>query len=214
MILPIAIPMAGFAIKIISINNAVHIKHVLLQIVVDMKDKQITPPATSFPPIVGNAPIILILGSMPGLESLKQQRYYAHPRNAFWPIMTSFFGQPHALDYRQRCDLLIQKRIAVWDVLKSCRRPGSLDQHIETESMVANDFVSFLQNYPSIKQIVFNGGKAEQVFNRYVVKQLEEAGISPIYLRLPSTSPAHASMRYETKQLVWHQALIGFIEHS
>ena len=173
-----------------------------------MENKQILELATSFPPIVGTTPKILILGSMPGMESLKQQRYYAHPRNAFWPIITSLYGPSKKLDYSQRCELLKQQQIAVWDVLKSCRRPGSLDQHIETESMIANDFVAFLQRYPSINQILFNGGKADQVFKRYATKQLEAAGISLLYQRLPSTSPAHAAMNYETKQRLWHQALL------
>jgi len=172
-----------------------------------MKDKLTIESATSFPPIIGKVPKTLILGSMPGMESLKQQRYYAHPRNAFWPIMMSLFEQSHALDYQQRCDMLKQQQIAVWDVLKSCRRPGSLDQHIEAESMIANDFVAFMQTHPTIQQIFFNGGKAEQVFKRYVMKQLEATGISPRYLRLPSTSPAHAAMSFETKQQLWHQAL-------
>jgi len=173
-----------------------------------MENKQILELATSFPPIVGTTPKILILGSMPGMESLKQQRYYAHPRNAFWPIITSLYGPSKKLDYSQRCELLKQQQIAVWDVLKSCRRPGSLDQHIETESMIANDFVAFLQRYPSINQILFNGGKADQVFKRYAAKQLEAARISPLFHRLPSTSPAHAAMNYETKQRLWHQALL------
>lgn len=163
--------------------------------------------ASSFPPIVGTMPKTLILGSMPGVESLTQQRYYAHPRNAFWPIMTSLFGQSDNLDYSQRCDLLKQQQIAVWDVLKSCYRPGSLDQNIETGSIIANDFIAFLQLHPSIKQIFFNGGKAEQVFNRYVIKQLEAAEFSLIYHRLPSTSPAHAAMTFEIKQQLWHRAL-------
>ncbi|MDO8827137.1 DNA-deoxyinosine glycosylase [Methylophaga sp.] len=163
--------------------------------------------ATSFPAIVGLTPRILILGSMPGMESLKQQRYYAHPRNAFWPVMTSFFGQSDLLGYEQRCDILKQQQIAVWDVLKSCRRPGSLDQHIETESIITNDFVALLQRHPTIGQIFFNGGKAEQLFKRYVMKQLESAGILLDYQRLPSTSPAHAAMSYEMKQKLWHQAL-------
>ena len=75
-------------------------------------------------------------------------------------------------------------------------------------SMIANDFVAFLQRYPSINQILFNGGKADQVFKRYAAKQLEAAGISLLYRRLPSTSPAHAAMNYETKQRLWHQALL------
>ena len=164
-------------------------------------------PAVSFPPIVGTNPQILILGSMPGMESLKQQRYYAHPRNAFWPIMTSYFGQSVELNYQQRCDLLKQQKIAVWDVLKSCFRSGSLDQHIDTASIEANNFRTFLQKHRSIKQIFFNGGKAEQIFNRYVQKQLEDVDVSLRYLKLPSTSPAYAAMRFEAKQQIWHQAL-------
>jgi double-stranded uracil-DNA glycosylase len=179
-----------------------------------MENNQILELATSFPPIIGTTPKILILGSMPGLESLKQQRYYAHPRNAFWPIITSLYGHSEKLDYSQRCELLKQQQIAVWDVLKSCYRPGSLDQNIETQSMIANDFVAFLQLHPSVTQIFFNGGKAEQVFKRYVAKQLEAARISPLFHRLPSTSPAHASMNYETKQRLWHQALSGAITPS
>ena len=163
--------------------------------------------ATSFPPIVGSNANILILGSMPGIESLKQQRYYAHPRNAFWPIICSYFALTEPVSYSQRCELLKQQRIALWDVLKSCRRPGSLDQHIETDSMVANDFVTFFMKYPSIKQVFFNGGKAEQVFNRHVLKQLNAAGICLQRTKLPSTSPAHAAMRLEQKQRLWHQAL-------
>lgn len=165
--------------------------------------------ATSFPPIIGRVPKILILGSMPGMESLKQQRYYAHPRNAFWPIMMSFFGQSDLLNYERRCDMLKQQQIAVWDVLKSCRRPGSLDQHIETESIIANDFVALLQQHPSIRHIFFNGGKAEQVFTRYVLNQLETADMFLNYQRLPSTSPAYAAMSFEKKQKHWHQALLS-----
>lgn len=163
--------------------------------------------ATSFPPIIGFAPRILILGTMPGMESLKQQRYYAHPRNAFWPIMTAYCERDSSLVYAERCEMLKQARIALWDVLKSCRRPGSLDQHIEPDSMIANDLVTFLQDHTSIERIFFNGGKAEQLFKRHISNRLNKAGVSVTCVKLPSTSPAHAAMSYEKKQQIWHQAL-------
>lgn len=162
---------------------------------------------TSFAPIVDRAPTLLILGSMPGVESLTQQRYYAHPRNAFWPIICSYFSLSETISYTQRCELLQQQRIALWDVLKNCRRTGSLDQHIETNSMIANDFVALFAEYPSISQVFFNGTKAAQLFNRYVQKPLHSAGVYIQQTKLPSTSPAYAAMRFAQKQQLWHQAL-------
>ena len=45
-----------------------------------------------FPPIASAAAHTLILGSMPSRESLARHRYYAHPRNAFWPILVELLG--------------------------------------------------------------------------------------------------------------------------
>lgn len=144
---------------------------------------------------------------MPSVKSLEQQQYYAHPRNAFWPIMSALFAMENDLDYDQRCKNLINHHIAVWDVLKACQRQGSLDQHIDTNSMVINDFTLFLQQHPTIKKIVFNGAKAEQVFNRYVLPTLTEKQNAIVRLRLPSTSPAHASCSLNDKLVIWRQAL-------
>lgn len=84
---------------------------------------------TSFPPVTRSDAQLVILGSMPSVESLKQQRYYAHPRNALWPILTSFFGLSAESSYQHRCEMLKQHHTALWDVLKSCRRPDSLDPY-------------------------------------------------------------------------------------
>lgn len=168
---------------------------------------------TSFSPIVDREPTLLILGSMPGVESLTQQRYYAHPRNAFWPIICSYFSLSETISYAQRCELLKQQRIALWDVLKNCRRTGSLDQHIEADSMIANDFVTLFTDYPSISEVFFNGAKAAQLFNRYVHKSLNAVGIYIQQTNLPSTSPAYAAMRFAQKQQLWHQALAAH-QHS
>lgn len=161
----------------------------------------------SFPAIADSNANILILGSMPSVKSLEQQQYYAHPRNAFWPIMSALFEIDGELNYEQRCKSLMQHQVAVWDVLKACQRQGSLDVDIDTTSMIINDFNLFLQNHPNIKKIAFNGTKAEQVFNRYVLPTLSEQHIPILRLRLPSTSPAHASCSLNEKSDIWQQAL-------
>jgi double-stranded uracil-DNA glycosylase len=160
----------------------------------------------SFAPIAKEDAYILILGSMPGIKSLQKQQYYAHPRNAFWPIMASLFNFELSLDYATRCQQLKYHKIAVWDTLKSCRRNGSLDQHIEPDSIIANDFNSFLKQHNQVQRIFFNGGKAEQVFKRYVMPTLNIKQ-DLTFQRLPSTSPAHAAKSLDEKYQTWKTAL-------
>lgn len=157
--------------------------------------------ARSFPPIAGADAATLILGSMPGQASLDAGRYYAHPRNAFWPIMGELFGARPELEYDRRTAVLREARVAVWDVLDSCARPGSLDSAIERESMVANDFASFLASHPGVTRVFFNGAKAAELFESLVVPAL---GRVPLQRhRLPSTSPAHAGMKFAEKLAAW-----------
>lgn len=144
---------------------------------------------------------------MPSVKSLEQQQYYAHPRNAFWPIMATLLEMEHELDYDKRCQCLMDNHIAVWDVLKACQRQGSLDQHINAASMIANDFNLFLQQHLNIQKVVFNGAKAEQVFKRLILPTLTEQQTTIARIRLPSTSPAHASSSFEDKWVIWRQAL-------
>lgn len=165
------------------------------------------PLSYSFPPLVGSNPKVLILGSMPGIASLQSQQYYAHPRNAFWPIMAEIFGLDINAPYAQRCQQLTAKGIAVWDVLKACHRPGSLDQHIDAKSVQANDFRQFLIHYLEIEIILFNGAKAEELFRRHVLSAHSVPQQKLAYHRLPSTSPAHAVMTLEQKMDVWGKVL-------
>ncbi|MEX1199170.1 MAG: DNA-deoxyinosine glycosylase [Methylophaga sp.] len=144
---------------------------------------------------------ILIVGSMPGIASLQQQQYYAHPRNAFWPIMQQIFNWPD-LDYAARCQVLISENIALWDVLRSCQRRGSLDSDIEPGSIEVNNFQAFFSQHPEITTVLCNGGKAAQLFQRHVKIP---AGISLI--QLPSTSPAHAAMSFQMKLEKWRNAV-------
>jgi len=140
---------------------------------------------------------------MPGRESLKQLQYYAHPHNAFWKIMGELTGAHPALPYSQRLQALKAAHIALWDVLHSCEREGSLDSDIAAEE--ANDFAAFFARHPRITRVYFNGAKAEQSFKRFV---LGKQGLPLLELqRLPSTSPAHAGMRYEEKLKLWREAI-------
>jgi hypoxanthine-DNA glycosylase len=165
---------------------------------------------TGFPPIADSHAEILILGSMPSIKSLQKQQYYAHPRNAFWPIVSDLFEMDKEWSYQQRCNHLIVNKVAVWDTLKACLRQGSLDSNIEPGSIVANDFNTFFKQHPKIKLVVFNGGKAEQVFKRYVTPSLNEPFKQLSQTRLPSTSPAHAAMTFDEKLSIWKKNLACF----
>ena len=167
--------------------------------------------ASSFAPVIGAKPRVLILGSMPGQRSLDAQQYYAHPRNAFWPIMAELLGFDPTLGYPERLDQLKRRGIALWDVMAECQRPGSLDSDIVESSIAPNDFSGLLRAQPSIEVIFFNGAKAEQAFNRYVVKTLPAPQHAIARVRLPSTSPAHASMSITQKQTRWTQEIGCFI---
>lgn len=146
---------------------------------------------------------VLVLGSMPGQVSLQERRYYAHPRNAFWPLMERLLGIRAGLPYARRLSALQQAGIGLWDVYAECERAGSLDADIT--AAVANDFNSFLRQRPGIVQLLFNGAKAEQGFRRQVLPGLQVP--CPLLSRLPSTSPAHAAMSFEDKVAPWGEAL-------
>jgi hypoxanthine-DNA glycosylase len=160
---------------------------------------------SGFPPICGRAPRVLILGSMPGVASLEVVQYYAHPRNAFWPLMQALFGIDVALPYHRRAAALKRHRIAVWDVLESCVRPGSLDAAIEPDSVRTNALGAFLAEHRSVRAVFFNGQMAATAYRRHVAPTLtaETAGVATI--RLPSTSPANASWSFERKLEAWRQ---------
>jgi TDG/mug DNA glycosylase family protein len=153
----------------------------------------------SFPPIVSQKSKVLILGSMPGEASLKTGEYYAHPRNAFWHIMGELFGAGPSLPYQERVALLQCAGVALWDSLQACIRPGSVDTSITEE--VANDFPAFFEKYPNISDVYFNGSKAETVFRHRVLLPLAEDRL--IFTRLPSSSPALATMTLEAKVHAW-----------
>ncbi|MCG6965615.1 MAG: DNA-deoxyinosine glycosylase [Chromatiaceae bacterium] len=157
----------------------------------------------SFPPIAAGSAQRLILGSIPGKASLLARQYYAHPRNAFWPIIEAVFGISATLAYDERCAYLRARGVAVWDVLKTCTRTSSLDSDIDAASIVPNDFAAFFAGHPGIQMVYFNGAMAEKAFRRHVLPALPDAMGRIPCVRLPSTSPANASFSFERKLQMW-----------
>lgn len=165
--------------------------------------KNATAEIQGFAPIASGEPKILILGSMPSEESLRRQQYYGHARNAFWPIMAELFGAEGKHDYLQRKQMLIDNGIALWDVLKSCHRQGSLDANISVDSIILNDFANFFEQYRRIDRVFFNGGMAESVYKKYILPTLPGPFGTLECRRLPSTSPACASLTFNEKLEAW-----------
>lgn len=161
-------------------------------------------------PVVGAAPRILILGSLPGAESLRRQQYYAHPQNGFWRIMGALFGAGPELDYPARLDRLAEAGVALWDVCAEAERAGSLDAAIRAP--LANDLAGFLFVHGGIEVVGLNGGTAAKLFDRRIAPTLGGAmpAVRAVRIaRLPSTSPAHARMRIEEKIERWRDGLIA-----
>lgn len=156
-------------------------------------------------PIANQDAEILILGSMPGSASLAAGEYYAHPQNAFWRIICELLELDAASSYSARVAALKRARIALWDVLQSCLREGSLDAKIKTEMQTANDFQTFFRTHRKIRRVFFNGAKAEACFRQHVLLLIDADALS--CRRLPSTSPAHAVLTYRQKLGAWRELL-------
>ena len=159
--------------------------------------------SAGFAPVASIDARVLILGSLPGRRSIAAAQYYAHPQNAFWRIMRDIVGAEG--DYANRCDRLMESRIALWDVLANSVRPGSMDSDIDVSTAEANDFERFLGNHKGIELIAFNGQKAAQLFARSVEPDLTYAHFK--MRTLPSTSPAYASMNYVEKLRQWRATI-------
>ena len=140
---------------------------------------------------------------MPGIRSLEMQQYYAHPQNAFWHVMHALFDMP-VETYAQRVELIKKNRLALWDVLKCCERQGSLDTRIDDKTIEVNDFAAFFRRHPRLTHIFFNGMKSESEFKKRVLPRLpEELRGRLVLVRLPSTSPAMASLPKTGKVKSW-----------
>lgn len=157
---------------------------------------------SSFPPIIDDYSKILILGSIPGVKSLEKQQYYAHPQNKFWKIIFELFHEDFTGDYNEKINILKKNHIALWDVIDSCERKGSLDSEIKNEE--ANQIEELLEKYPNIKAIFCNGGKSYKNLQKVLGKNFR----IPIFL-MPSTSPLH-TVSFEKKLEDW-KAILNFL---
>ena len=159
--------------------------------------------SSGFPPIVGAGAHVLVLGSLPSRKSIEASEYYAHPQNVFWRIMARLFDTTPEASYQKRTELLRSNRIAVWDVLASSVRPGSMDSDIEISTARPNDFASFYETNPGIGLVCFNGRKADNMYKKMVLDGQAGLRRDMRYETLPSTSPAFASMSFEEKLAEW-----------
>lgn len=160
-------------------------------------------PIYSFEPIADDNCKVLVLGTMPGVMSLRKQQYYGYDRNAFWRIMYGLFDLEPDEDYERRKGFLLQHRIAVWDVLMACERQGSNDSDIKNP--VPNNFAALYTCYPNIVSVCFNGGPAGKLYSRFIEKPGEH-GVTRSFYSLSSTSPAN-TISFEKKLDQWRLLL-------
>jgi hypoxanthine-DNA glycosylase len=154
------------------------------------------PAKRSFPPVVDAQARVLVLGTLPGEESLRRGEYYAHPRNLFWPIIFALFGERPASSYAERLAFLTAHGIAAWDVCELGERERSADSKIRLERPNAID--RLLDQHPLIRAVAFNGTTARRLYDRHFARRATLA-----YLALPSTSPAHATIGFSAKLARW-----------
>ncbi|MBG0782046.1 MAG: DNA-deoxyinosine glycosylase [Bacteroidales bacterium] len=150
----------------------------------------------SFDPICNENTKLLILGTMPGTESLEKKQYYANSRNFFWKLLSQVLNLDLSVDYTTRTQQILEKGIGLWDVCMFCSREGSLDANIEDET--PNDLTVFVEKNPQIKAIAFNGKEAAKLFGKHFGSI---PGIK--LLGLPSSSPANAAIPWEEKLSKW-----------
>lgn len=153
-----------------------------------------------FEPVFAQNARLLILGTMPSVESLRQGFYYAHPRNAFWPMMAQLLGGEAQMNIEEKKRLLTSHGVALWDVAHSCVRPGSLDNAIRDAE--ANDFGWLFARCPHIEGILFNGATAQEMFR----KMIKSAPEGCVCARMPSTSPTYTKP-FEWKLEAWRRGM-------
>ena len=161
----------------------------------------------SFKPSIDNDSKILILGSMPGVKSLEEQQYYAHPQNRFWKVMGHICNKPNLqeFDYHIKLQILLNNNIALWDIIESCKRERSLDSDIQNEK--PNDIKGLLKKHSNIQTICLNGNKSYSAFKKYFPDLLEKYNCH----KMPSTSPANARYSLDILMREWAKILKGIL---
>jgi hypoxanthine-DNA glycosylase len=159
---------------------------------------------SSFAPVVAPDTRVLVLGSLPGEESLKAQRYYAHPRNRFWHLVGKVIGtELEPLAYEDRLAALLAAKIGLWDTVASARRKGSLDAAIREAEH--NPLAELAESLPGLRAVAFNGATAARIGSKLL------SGSRAELVPLPSSSPAHAAMKLAENERLWRR-LSKFLE--
>lgn len=152
----------------------------------------------AFSPVIEKNTKILILGSIPGVKSLAKQQYYGNPRNQFWRLIGELYNEEEPKTYADKIQMIKKHGIGLWDVIKHCRRRGSLDADIKEETV--NDLRDLLENHRSIEKVCFNGTKAYELFKKHIGFE----GFSQEFIKLPSSSPAN-TQALEEKRRAWEK---------
>lgn len=155
----------------------------------------------ALPPVIDKATKYLVLGTMPGEQSLLSQQYYNNPRNQFWKIIADVFNDKRAFEnYNDKLTTLKNNKIGLWDVLDTCDREGSSDSNIENPTV--NNFDKLFKEFPNIKTVIFNGQDSYDYFNSLVHNKADKK-----YLRLSSTSSLNGHKTLAEKTQEWKKAL-------
>lgn len=155
-----------------------------------------------FPPILDHNTRILFLGSFPSIASFEQAFYYAHPRNAFWPILEAIFDVRLETNEVKKA-FCFEQGIGLWDVIASCERSNSSDTNLK--NCIPNDFEKLLHEYPNIQALAFTGKKSHDLFMKF----FKDLKIEKVLL--PSTSPAHAAMTFEEKKDIYENFIKKYL---
>lgn len=149
----------------------------------------------TFEPIFDSKSKILILGTFPSVKSRENNFYYGHPQNRFWFVLAEILKTETPRSIPEKRQMLIENKIAIWDVVGSCEISNSSDVSIKNAQ--PNDIGIILGN-ANIKTIYANGKTAEKLYNKYLLKQTGKE-----IFALPSTSPANAAFSKEKLVDAW-----------
>lgn len=153
----------------------------------------------TFKPIYSKDSKILILGSIPSVVSREDNFYYAHPKNRFWKLISKILNVKEPITIEDKTKLILNNKLAIYDVIKSCDIEGSADSSIKNVKL--NNLDLLIQK-SKIEKIIFNGNKAYELYNKYEKNKFSNTKV------LPSTSPANAKYTLEDLCKIWSKELV------
>ena len=156
-----------------------------------------------FPPLFDARSRVLVLGSFPSVKSREERFFYGHPQNRFWPLLAELFSAPVPRTIPEKRAMVLDHRLALWDVIGQCSIAGSADASIR--DVVAND-LSVILNGADIRGVFCNGGTSWSYYQRLCRPALGRDAV-----KLPSTSPANARWSLEALSAAWGAAILPLL---